>query len=292
MADLSPVSGIILFVVLAVFALLYEKGKKKYKDYVAALDKREFALKDIFPVGFALMDVLRYSYSTSIDRKYRKYLKELYDPEYVEFYLRVHWAQAMTYLTLSFFFGALINMALNDPLTGAAVAFGFGTAFLNYSFKGIENKVRKRHMAITMELPELVNKIVVLSGAGLTLQSALFKVATELNGDKILYKELSHTMNMIHSGEPADVAFDHMCVKCNMPEMRRFVAIIIQNIHRGGSDVSHALKSVGDELWTNRKASALRVAEEASTKMLFPMMLMLFAVVILVVAPAIQGMKL
>ena len=73
--------------------------------------------------------------------------------------------------------------------------------------------------------------------------------------------------------------------------MRRFVSVILLNIHRAGTDVSSALKSIGEELWNSRKAAAIRVAEEASTKMLFPMMLMLFAVIMLVIVPAVQGMQ-
>lgn len=291
MAEISTASGIVLFAVIALFAFLYERGKKKYQDYLAPLDKKEFPLRDFLPVGFATMDLSRYQYNTVLDRKNRKYLKELYDPEYVEFYLRVYWAQALTYSMLAVLLGAVVSLAMNDPVTGLVIAVGLGALLPWFALRDLESKVQKRHTAIAMDMPELVNKIVILTGAGLTLQGALAKIATEMHSEKILYKELAHTMAMIDSGESADAAFDYMSIKCNMAQMRRFVAIIIQNIHRGGSDVASALKGIGDELWTSRKATALRVAEEASTKMLFPMMLMLLAVVLLVIAPAVQSMQ-
>ena len=75
-----------------------------------------------------------------------------------------------------------------------------------------------------------------------------------------------------------------------MREMRRFVSVILQNMHRGGSDVLTALREIGKELWSARKAAARRVAEETSTKLLFPMVLMLIAVIILAIAPAVMGM--
>ena len=291
MAEISTAAVIVMFVALALFALLYEKGKKKFQDYLAPLDKKEFPLRDVLPVGFAAMDLVKYQYNTALDRKNRKYLKELYDPEYVEFYLRVYWAQALTYSMLAILLGAMVNLAMNDPATGLVIAVGLGLLLPWFALRDLEGKVQKRHNAIAMDMPELVNKIIILTGAGLTLQGALAKITNEMYSDKILYKELAHTMSMIDAGESADAAFDRMSIKCNMAEMRRFIAIIIQNIHRGGSDVSSALKSIGDELWAARKATALRVAEEASTKMLFPMMLMLFAVVLLVIAPAIQSMQ-
>lgn len=291
MADISTSSIIIMMIVLALVALLYETGKKKFQDYLAPLDKEEFPLRDLLPLGFAAMDLAKYQYNTAFDRQNRKYLKELYDPDYVEFYLRVYWAQAVTYSLMAVMLGAMVNLALNDPVTGLVIALGLGLLLPWFALRDLEGKVQKRHNAIAMDMPELVNKIVILTGAGLTLQGALAKITNEMYSDKILYKELAHTMAMIEAGESADAAFDHMSIKCNMAEMRRFIAIIIQNIHRGGSDVSSALKSIGDELWRSRKATALRVAEEASTKMLFPMMLMLFAVVLLVIAPAVQSMK-
>lgn len=292
MEELSTVGIVVLLAVLVVFALLYETGKKKYKDYIAPLDKKEFALRDFLPVGFAILDIIKYPYNTSLDRKNRKYLKELYDPEYAEFYLRVYWAQALTYSMLAMLLGAMMNLALNDPMVGLVIGLGMGALLPYVTLQDLEKKVKARHNEIAMDMPELVNKIVILTGAGLTLQGALAKITEEMYSDKILYKELSYTMDMIASGESADAAFDRMSTKCNTVEMRRFVSIIIQNIHRGGTDVSSALKSIGEELWAARKATALRVAEEASTKMLFPMMLMLFAVVLLVIAPAIQSMKL
>lgn len=291
MEEISTVSLLVMAVVLIVFALLYGRGKKKYKDYIEPLDKDEFTLKELLPMGFLIMELSNYQYNTALDRQNRKYLKELYDPEFSEFYLHVYWAQAVTYSALAIVLGAMVNLVLNDPVVGLAIGLGMGVLLPYVSLIDLKKKVEKRHLAIAVDMPELVNKIVILTGAGLTLQGALSKITKEMYSDRILYQELSRSMEMIEVGETADAAFDRMATKCNTVEMRRFLSIILQNIHRGGSDVSSALKSIGEELWNSRKAAALRVAEEASTKMLFPMMLMLFAVIMLVIVPAVQGMK-
>lgn len=292
MQEISSSAVFIMLIVLFIFGILYEMGKKKYKDYLIPLTKQEFPLKDFLVIGFSALDIVRYSYHTAWDRRNRKYLKELYDPEYTEFYLRVYWAQALTYSMLAVLLGAVVNLALGDPLVGLIIALGLGTLLPYVALKELENKVQKRHRTIAMDMPGLVNKIIILTGAGLTLQSALSKITKEMYSDRVLYQELKHVMTMIDTGESADIAFHHMVIRCNMVEVRRLIAVIIQNIHRGGSDVSAALKEIGEELWRTRKATALRVAEEASTKILFPMMLMLFAVILLVIAPAIQSMQL
>lgn len=291
MANISTASVVVMLAVMAVFAVLYSMGKKKYLDYIEPLEKKDFPLRDFLPVGFMVMGLARYGYNAEIDRKNRKYLKELYDLDYTEYYLRVYWAQALTYTMLACLMGAMVNLALNDPLVGGVIAAGMGAVLPYVSLRDLEKKVQVRHIEIAMDMPELVNKIVILTGAGLNLQGALAKIAKEMYSDRILYRELAHAMTRISDGESADAALDYLNTKCNTMEMRRFVSIIIQNIHRGGSDVSSALATIGSELWEGRKAAARRVAEEATTKMLFPMMLMLFAVVLLVVAPAIQSMQ-
>ena len=45
------------------------------------------------------------------------------------------------------------------------------------------------------------------------------------------------------------------------------------------------------EQWAERKATAMRISAEADTKLLFPMMLMLFSVIIVTIAPAILSMN-
>ena len=55
--------------------------------------------------------------------------------------------------------------------------------------------------------------------------------------------------------------------------------------------MTRALKEIGEEQWNNRKNAAKQFAEEASTKMLFPMMLMLLAVILLTIAPAVMSMN-
>jgi tight adherence protein C len=83
---------------------------------------------------------------------------------------------------------------------------------------------------------------------------------------------------------------DALCIKCNMPAVRRMTSVLVQNMNRGGTDVLLVLKEIGKELWNDRRATAKRMAEQAGTKLLFPMMLMLLAVIVIVAAPAIMSL--
>ncbi len=79
MADISIPAAIYALAVVAVFILLYEKGKKKYTPYCEALDKEEYPLKALAPVGFATLEMIKRNYESNIDRKLRRQLRELKD---------------------------------------------------------------------------------------------------------------------------------------------------------------------------------------------------------------------
>ena len=102
-----------------------------------------------------------------------------------------------------------------------------------------------------------------------------------------LYQALAKTTEKMEHGATDEEALDQLTVACNMPQVRRFVSVILQNMHRGGADVLVALQDIGKELWEARKAAARQIAEETSTKLLFPMIVLLGMVMILVMFPAI-----
>ena len=279
-------AGLILLVIL----FLHLRGAKKFSSYAKALDNKAFPLAGFSVMGFSLMELIRYRYGTSLDRRLRWQMTELYTEEFSEFYLRAVWAQAATALLLGLLIGTLIYAGTADPVwlvLGAALAAALAWA----TFRDVDDKINKRHHQISIELPELTNQILILSGAGLTIRGAIIKIAHELPSDGPLYAALGKAVEKMELGATNEQAFDYLTATCNMPAVRRFVSVILQNLTRGGSDVSLALYEIGKELWDARRATAQRMAEETTTKLLFPMLFMLLSVILLVAAPAVMGMN-
>lgn len=279
-----------LVIGMLVFLVFYYGGKRKYQQYVEALDKKDFSLKDFMPFGFYAMEKINYQYGNNIDRMLRRQLAELYDQEYVEFYVRAIWAQAVTNGAIGLIFGFLLFAAMDGDFTLLGIGFALMILLSWASFQEVKKKVDQRHLQIAMDLPDLTNQIIILSGAGMTLKGALIKISTEMKIDTPLYQALAKAVEKMSRGMPDEVAIDTITTLCNTPEVRRFTSVILQNMQRGGTEVLIALQDIGRELWEMRKATARRMAEETSTKLLFPMMLMLLAVILLVAAPAVIGM--
>ena len=290
MDNINTISVVYLWFTIIIFYLFYRKGKKKYQAITKALDPKDFHVRDFMPAGFALMEMTGYKYNTQFDRVLRKQLKELFDTKYTEFYLRVYWAESVTYTLLALLLSGLFSLSGQIAISVGMVVIGVVMIYVNLT--GLGTKVEERHRLITMDMPDLTNKIVILTGAGMTLRQALFKISQDLKTGRPLYAELNKTMKMMEKGETAEASFDHFMTRCNMPEVRRFVSILLLNMQRGGSDISRALSEIGKEQWAARTNAAKRYAEEASTKLLFPMMLMLFSVILLTVAPAVLSMQL
>ena len=66
----------------------------------------------------------------------------------------------------------------------------------------------------------------------------------------------------------------------------RFGALLSQNLRKGTKGLNDLLRLEAIQSFEERKARARRLGEEAGTKMLGPMFLMLAVVLIIVVVPA------
>lgn len=288
--NVSKGGAIYMLIVFALVFILYSKGKKKYTPLCEVLDKEEYPFKSLTMLGFALMELINFKYKSPIDRKLRKSLRELKEEEYIEFYLRVTWATAATYFVIGLFLSAMLALA-DTEVSIVLITLAFGVVLAYTALYEVDKKIEKRHMEIIMDLPDFANKLRILSGAGLNLKGAMVKISKEMEKDTAFYRELRHSVYMMEHGSTVESAMDSLCARCNTPEVRRLSSVLLQNMHSGGSDVLRALNEISGELWTNRRANARKLAEEAGTKLLFPMMLMLMAVILIVAAPAVMQMS-
>ena len=75
--------------------------------------------------------------------------------------------------------------------------------------------------------------------------------------------------------------------RCKVKEVTKFVSVILMNLRRGGAEVVPVLKQQGAECWEMRKAAAKQMGEEASTKILLPLMIMFVGIILIVATPAV-----
>lgn len=73
-----------LLVVL--WVMLYLRYSSQYDVMIAAIDKKQFFLPEIFFIGFGFMDMFKVNLKTEAGRKKEKKIAEIYGEKYAEYY--------------------------------------------------------------------------------------------------------------------------------------------------------------------------------------------------------------
>ncbi len=290
-----------LFVAVPAFT----KGKKQYETFGKTLDKKEYPLGEYigigiytanrFDIGNKLPKALRSAYF-----KYKMNVKSqigmLYGGKYQDDNFAVHEGNSMTFSVLVLVFTAI--MALLSSAAGKSgdgvifVILGIGMAIaLPFLFDSkINNKMEEKADKIRMEFPEFLNKLTLLVNAGMTISRAFNKIMDDNKKDNPLYMELELVRHDVQSGISEAAAFEAFARRCKIREIVNFVSVMVLNLRRGGSEVVPVLRAQSAECWEMRKAVARRMGEQASSKMLLPLAMMLVGIIVVVGAPALMMM--
>ena len=97
-------------------------------------------------------------------------------------------------------------------------------------------------------------------------------------------------INEIQDGTPDIPAVEQFGKRCGIQPYLRFASIISQNLRKGSQGLIEILEQEALEAFDQRKQQALRMGETASTKLLFPMMIMLGLVMGIIMVPAFMSM--
>jgi Flp pilus assembly protein TadB len=134
-----------------------------------------------------------------------------------------------------------------------------------------------------MEYPVLVDMLNLYMGAGLTVKGALSRIAD--NNETILGEEIRYALNEIKSGVPEGESYYRLGHRLNLPVYLKLMSLLSQNVKKGTRDILDMLMAEEDQALQLRKELAKKKGEEASTKLLFPMILLLATVMLIIVMP-------
>lgn len=179
------------------------------------------------------------------------------------------------------------------PLLGLAAAI-----FLYARQRNEQEEARKkRKNSLTLDYPELVSKIMVYLGAGLTVRNALTRISHHYDEqvstgreDHPLYEELRISCRQLEQNMPESQVYLALGTRTDLKCYTRLISLIEQNRKNGSRYLSQQLTLEMNEAFEERKNTAKRLGEEASTKLLLPLFLQLFIVMIVVLYPALSAM--
>ncbi len=284
---------IFVFIVpLLIFLALYLLSKGKYDDFIEPLDKKEYPLKSFIPMGLYLMEAIDYKYNTKYDRKLYMSSSQLYGIRNAKYYLKIHWGNKIGYLLVGLLVIGIFGSGIGEFSSGFIF---MGIAIIGAVIYGpdrdIHEKIKKKYRMIRIDFPDFLNKLTLLIDAGMTVERAWEKIVTTNKSDRPLYDELERVWLDMKGGKSQSEAYEDFARRCRTPEISKFISIVLQNLRKGNAELVMILRVQGSDCWEMRKNEAKKLGEEASSKLLFPMMVMFVAILIIVLTPAILQLR-
>lgn len=167
------------------------------------------------------------------------------------------------------------------------------TLFLYVSEQEKQKEQKKRReVQMALDYPQMVSKLTLYLGAGMTVRKAWYRIAgdyerqKEEKGRREVYEEMIYTMHEIQGGGSESECYERFGERCALPTYKKFGAMLSQNLKKGTKGLASLLKQEAGNAFEERKSLARRLGEEAGTKMLIPMFLMLAVVLVMIVVPA------
>jgi tight adherence protein C len=155
----------------------------------------------------------------------------------------------------------------------------------------LDERIKKRHFQLQYDFPDFLNKLVLLVNAGMTVQKAWEKIVKDRKNWTPLYEELNAAYIEIRNGKSEISAYEDFAKRCRIKEITKFVTTVIQNLRKGNNELVTLLKLQSNECWQIRKNMARRLGEEASTKLVLPLMIMFVGILVIVILPAILQLR-
>lgn len=162
--------------------------------------------------------------------------------------------------------------------------------------KDLEKREEKRRQEILADYPAFITRLQLYMGAGLTVKNAFLKMGEDYQeereaGGKIcfLYEEILIVCRLLSNGTSEEKAYGEWGNRCRVKSCKKLSFLLVSHLRQGNDRILHMLSEERNYALEDEKNRAKRQGEEAGTKMLLPMMLMLAEVMVLILLPAFMG---
>lgn len=173
---------------------------------------------------------------------------------------------------------------------GAAVAVGvLLTATVGWllPLTVVRNRARRRLAEIDYQLPELIDALMVTVEAGSGFNAAIQMASQELGGP--LGDEIALALREQAVGLSSEAALANMVKRADTAAMRAFVRAVLQG-EKLGVSIGDIMRSLAVDMRRRRRAAAEERAHKAPVKLLFPLVLLIFpAIMIILLYPAVHN---
>ncbi len=203
---------------------------------------------------------------------------------------------------------------LPDAFEGNALVYGEAASdsFLPLVFLGIlgallvglkEQKDREkveadRKRQLLLDYSEVLSRLIIFLGAGMSIRTAWDRIGEDYQRARRegrmpyrhAYEEMCTAASQMKTGIPEGRAFAEFGRRCGLPQYIKLGGLLEQNRKNGSKNLRDVLKLEMADAFELRKHQARRLGEEAGTKLLVPLFMLLSVVMIMIAVPALMGL--
>ena len=178
--------------------------------------------------------------------------------------------------------GFFILLAVTIPLL---LYFGY--------FGSLDTRRKERKEQAESCYSEFVTKLSLLLAAGNSVRQVFIRLAAEYEKNHgtshVLAEELRVTKQELENGRSETVVYEDFGRRIGVLAYRRMASLLTQSVSRGVQGMRTLLLQEAKEVMAQERAHIRQKGEQAGTKLLLPMMGMLFLVFAILLVPAFQS---
>ena len=150
----------------------------------------------------------------------------------------------------------------------------------------VKEKMDERNLQLLGDYAGFVSKLSLYMGVGLSLENIIRRIVDKEDKNRYFVRELEIALREIENHIPENEAMENFASRCKLSCYLKLSVLINQNIRKGNNNLSGQLKEETGKAFEERENMVKKYAQEAGTKLLFPMLLMLLVVMVMIMYPA------
>ena len=162
----------------------------------------------------------------------------------------------------------------------------------------LKKKTGNRNEQMLTDYPAIINKFSLFYSVGMTTRGILLKLCRDYEikreagmEKRYAYEEMIKTRQRLEEGTGECMAYEEFGKRCALHKYRQLSNLMEQSVLKGRNDAVKILEEEAKKAFTERKNRARELGEKAGTKLLLPMFLMLFTVIVIIIIPAMSAFQ-
>lgn len=157
--------------------------------------------------------------------------------------------------------------------------------------RDLERDCKKRNRQLLLDYPGFVSKIRLYMSAGLSVKNTFYRIMKDYEyGQKkkrrYLYEEIKISCCQLENGVMEEQVYREFGKRCGEMRYRRLSFLLAVHLKQGNGQLLALLSEEAESALEDRRNMARKAGEEAGTRLLLPMMVMLAVIMFLILIPA------